>query len=552
MLATQTARVWPDDEGMAKYVTQAGNSTAWCGIYIGWKLSRWSMRPPLKDHGVGGWMYVDAWKGHYEEIDPAQRQDGDIALWWKPGQSPHHIAFCWKGRYLGGNQNNTVNISNFRTPDTVLRPPPPESYTPQPEHMPMLMIESSGDAVRTLQTMLNEQISAGLTVDGEFGPATEQAVKTYQAKYNLEVDGIVGQQTWESLFDHDKPVPPAEPELLTSDQIVAIMNMAKDSAIANYQWKSRGKAPIGYTEGLAVIYAQMVLKLAANDSAAIAMSNAIGSHSKDALAHYGVTATGREAVLRKLFVMLYGLGMRESSGNYTEGRDVTATNVTADTCEAGLFQQSWNSSNASNEMKKLLPAYQGNKQPCHAQIFKQGITLKQTKSYGTGPGFEFQELAKSCPAFATEMCAVGLRVLYNHWGPIVRQEAEMRAEAEALLLQVDAYLQDMPEPEPPTDEIAEAKARCMRSIEAAVDRLITDLVGAKPSKSMVQTTLKIAPMAVQAVQSWTPPVGDIWPVEVREDIVIPESQGKIDQEMGHAIGEAIFDSLIERLARSRK
>jgi len=36
-----------------------------------------------------------------------------------------------------------------------------------------------------------------------------------------------------------------------------------------------------------------------------------------------------------------GLGMRESSGRYCEGRDRNANNVTSDTAEAGLFQMSW-------------------------------------------------------------------------------------------------------------------------------------------------------------------------------------------------------------------
>ena len=40
-----------------------------------------------------------------------------------------------------------------------------------------------------------------------------------------------------------------------------------------------------------------------------------------------------------LFVMLLGLGMRESSGRYCEGRDF-GTNVSADTAEAGMYQTS--------------------------------------------------------------------------------------------------------------------------------------------------------------------------------------------------------------------
>lgn len=58
---------------------------------------------------------------------------------------------------------------------------------------------SSGDEVKTLQTMLNTVQSAGLTVDGQFGSNTLSAVKTFQNDYGLTADGIVGKNTWSKL-----------------------------------------------------------------------------------------------------------------------------------------------------------------------------------------------------------------------------------------------------------------------------------------------------------------------------------------------------------------
>lgn len=57
---------------------------------------------------------------------------------------------------------------------------------------------SSGDDVKKLQEQLN---SAGykLDVDGQFGSKTQSAVKDYQQKNGLTVDGIVGTNTWGSL-----------------------------------------------------------------------------------------------------------------------------------------------------------------------------------------------------------------------------------------------------------------------------------------------------------------------------------------------------------------
>ena len=56
-----------------------------------------------------------------------------------------------------------------------------------------------GDTVKALQWSLNVLINAGLYVDGNFGPATEEAVRLFQKKANLTVDGIAGVQTWTKI-----------------------------------------------------------------------------------------------------------------------------------------------------------------------------------------------------------------------------------------------------------------------------------------------------------------------------------------------------------------
>jgi hypothetical protein len=60
------------------------------------------------------------------------------------------------------------------------------------------------DKVQFLQTKLNES-GFSLDVDGVFGPSTEDAVKRFQRKNNLDDDGIVGSLTWSQLLGDDPP-----------------------------------------------------------------------------------------------------------------------------------------------------------------------------------------------------------------------------------------------------------------------------------------------------------------------------------------------------------
>ncbi|KAB8321228.1 peptidoglycan-binding protein [Tolypothrix campylonemoides VB511288] len=71
-----------------------------------------------------------------------------------------------------------------------------QMYDNQP--LPALGFGNSGVAVRVLQRLL---LSNGynVRVDGMFGALTEAAVKAFQNKRSLVVDGIVGQRTWYEL-----------------------------------------------------------------------------------------------------------------------------------------------------------------------------------------------------------------------------------------------------------------------------------------------------------------------------------------------------------------
>jgi peptidoglycan hydrolase-like protein with peptidoglycan-binding domain len=67
-------------------------------------------------------------------------------------------------------------------------------------NLPVLRKGDEAPAVVTLQVLLNAVHGAGLAEDGIFGPRTEAAVRELQTGFSLDVDGIVGRQTWTALL----------------------------------------------------------------------------------------------------------------------------------------------------------------------------------------------------------------------------------------------------------------------------------------------------------------------------------------------------------------
>ena len=72
---------------------------------------------------------------------------------------------------------------------------------------PQLSQGSHGDDVRRLQRILVMTKLLDYTgIDANFGPKTKSAVEQFQQGNGLQVDGIVGQQTWAKLpADPDTP-----------------------------------------------------------------------------------------------------------------------------------------------------------------------------------------------------------------------------------------------------------------------------------------------------------------------------------------------------------
>lgn len=59
---------------------------------------------------------------------------------------------------------------------------------------------NKGDHVKAAQRLLNAHGFNAGEVDGDFGPATQAAVKAFQTARSLAVDGVIGAKTWGALL----------------------------------------------------------------------------------------------------------------------------------------------------------------------------------------------------------------------------------------------------------------------------------------------------------------------------------------------------------------
>jgi hypothetical protein len=71
--------------------------------------------------------------------------------------------------------------------------PPPDLGVDSPKLRTTIKRGSKGELVREVQSILY------IKVDGDFGPQTEGAVKSFQGRRDLKQDGIVGPLTWTEL-----------------------------------------------------------------------------------------------------------------------------------------------------------------------------------------------------------------------------------------------------------------------------------------------------------------------------------------------------------------
>lgn len=180
---------------------------------------------------------------------------------------------------------------------------------------------ATGDLVEALQRTLNARTtpSPNLGIDGDFGSATESAVKAYQAQHQLTVTGIVDRKTLESLSPllmEDQPVPDPEvvngqtfPKTAADDPYGQPVVTAKAWAIADLStgkilWGNKQDVALDIASTTKIMTAYLVLRFCEKQPAVLQETVTFSHRADNTL---GSTSALREGENVSVGDLLYGL-----------------------------------------------------------------------------------------------------------------------------------------------------------------------------------------------------------------------------------------------------
>jgi len=455
-MADTIAAAYPD---MADYCAlYTGDDVPWCGLCVAYCMTVGGIRPvyqPPPAPDTDRFLWAEAWASDPEFGQVlAQPRIGCVVV--LETGSGHHVTLYESSTdgsidCRGGNQSDAVNVATYSKDSVVAYVWPREAGdVPAAERRELEEGDAGADVMQV-------QVVLGVPADGDFGPTTEGAVMGFQSSHGIVSDGVVGEETWEALDELALSVTDGSQDLSPAE-VETVGEAVRGSPVYSYNWPDRGRAPAGYVTGMALSYAAAVLLLQRGDRAVEDMAQSdrrdpdtdVLSWYEDELRDLGwSTSQSGVETLRALFALMIGLGMRESSGRYSEGRDQSADNASADTAEAGLFQTSWNIRSCSPTIPPLLDDFDADPNGFLRQ-FQDGVTPSGSdlQNFGSGDGALYQFLSKYSPEFHVFVTAVGLRHLRQHWGPVNRKEVDLLDEAYEMLGEVEDALGQQPV-EPP-------------------------------------------------------------------------------------------------------
>jgi uncharacterized protein (TIGR02594 family) len=173
------------------------DETPWCAAFVGAVLAQ------LGFAGTNE-LRAKSYETWGRDVTGSVKPGDVVVLWRGERNGPMgHVGFFVRFEgdqvyILGGNQGDAVNIAPFPIERVVAyrRYAGSDSFT-----LPLLQEGSKGPHVRDLQEYLRQlEYNLG-SVDGVFGKLTKRAVMEFQETNSLEIDGIVGEQTWNALLN---------------------------------------------------------------------------------------------------------------------------------------------------------------------------------------------------------------------------------------------------------------------------------------------------------------------------------------------------------------
>ncbi|PVW15313.1 C40 family peptidase [Marixanthomonas spongiae] len=176
------------------------DEVAWCSIFANWVALQANL-PRSNSAMARSWLQTG------KKTD--WPQPGDIVVFWRIdinsifGHVGFFIGYTKSGKSIycvGGNQDDEVNIQTFPlskiiefrslTDDVDETLEIPSGY---------LRRGDSSDNVKSLQKILKNLDYLTGIADGIFGSKTEEALKAFQRKSNITVDGIYGSESRTAL-----------------------------------------------------------------------------------------------------------------------------------------------------------------------------------------------------------------------------------------------------------------------------------------------------------------------------------------------------------------
>ena len=225
------------DLALAGYYNGNKNGYAWCDVFVDWCFfkafgaaegqriqcqtgdlgaaciysAQYYQQQGRYDHnpkpGDQVFFYVDGGIGH-TGIVVEVTSSGIVVVEGNSSDRVQKLTYDRNSSRIAGYGHPRFNETELPSAEEpVLKPPTSEGQMVMVK-LPFLKKGSSGNAVKNAQSLLIQHgyacggriVEGRENPDGEFGPTTEKAVKSFQHLRALEADGEIGTDTWTALI----------------------------------------------------------------------------------------------------------------------------------------------------------------------------------------------------------------------------------------------------------------------------------------------------------------------------------------------------------------